>query len=72
MDLYGKIDENGIFYLLRDGKMKKQYCPFVTDGSGCGEWCPLFMCIEEMYCNAKVTLCHKEYHLTLTNERDEE
>ena len=70
MNLQGKIDKNGIFYLLRNDKMKKQYCPFGTDGTGCGDWCPLFNYTKEMYGNEIVTLCNKEYKdISIKDER---
>ena len=37
-----KIDEKGHLWIERKGKMKDQFCPYDSDMSHCGDWCPLF------------------------------
>ncbi len=38
-----KIDNDGILFMERAGIMKKQFCPWTTDGATCGDWCPKFI-----------------------------
>ena len=37
-----KITKLGVLKMLRRGKWMALSCPFVRDGSHCGDWCPLF------------------------------
>lgn len=38
----GKINERGILEIERAGTYKEMYCPYDTEGTRCGDWCPLF------------------------------
>ena len=38
-----KIDNEGYLWIERKGKMKDQFCPYDSDMSHCGDWCPLFL-----------------------------
>lgn len=39
----GKIDKKGNLYIKRaNSDMIRQVCPYCSDESSCGEWCPLF------------------------------
>ncbi|MGA1846872.1 hypothetical protein [Deferribacter abyssi] len=44
--MIAKIDEYGKLYLERAGKLKSQFCPFVSTPENmtveCGDWCPFF------------------------------
>jgi len=36
------IDKAGLLYLERAGKLKGQACPFASEETSCGHWCPHF------------------------------
>jgi hypothetical protein len=40
---------------------QKQFCPYVGEVWGCGDWCPLFSCEIDIFAKATVSLCHKKF-----------
>ena len=50
-----KIDEYGVFWLERDGKLKEQICPFQSQQQGvsCGDMCPHFENYMDTYQDQK-------------------
>jgi hypothetical protein len=69
------IDRHGNLWLERAGKLKPQSCPLKTtdhrdEGAWCcGDWCPLFGVSIYPDRSAKLHLCHADYGVVLTDER---
>lgn len=61
----GKIDRDGVLWLLRNGVMKAMLCPTAADCRRCGDWCPRFG--EPR--GQSVTLCGETVLLGITDER---
>ena len=73
-----KIDEKGHLWIERKGKMKDQFCPYDSDMSHCGDWCPLF--VEPSFHkaddivsfdNIEVALCGIIYNVPVADFEDE-
>ena len=70
-----KIDEKGHLWIERKGKMKDQFCPYDSDMSHCGDWCPLF--VEPSFhkadykANIEVALCGIIHNVLVADFEDE-
>lgn len=55
----GKINKSGNLEIERAGKMRAQYCPYVSEKAiyiTCGDWCPAFE--EPIWCeDIEIHIC---------------
>ena len=70
-----KIDKEGFLWIERKGRMKNQVCPYDSDRSHCGDWCPLF--VEPSFhkaddkANIEVALCGIIHNVPVADFEDE-
>lgn len=59
----GIINKDGCLFIYRKGSYRNQHCPFTSDISCCGDWCPLFGEPEKIKVGVKekwkLVLCKK-------------
>jgi len=64
-----KITKRGYLEIERNGKFKKQYCPYTKNGNNklkrCGDWCPFFHVTSHTY-EALTTHFYIHIHLCKT------
>ncbi len=62
----GKIDRDGLLWLMRRGTMRQQLCPH-TDNQPCGDWCPKFKEPKNM----ALTICAEQTFPGIIDDRIE-
>jgi len=64
--MIGKIDKDGCLFIKRKGIFREQFCPYDSDVTSCGDWCPRF--VEDIVFG-QVTTCGCRVNLEI-DERE--